>query len=187
MANIASEATGLIGGAATDLDFIDGSTITNGDFAFVKDSGKFYYYRANTSGGLSEDSPIVIVPDTNPGSINWELAGSNQMITIVKTANWNVSAAYLQAGVTITNTGDTGETIGTLPAGSVNDSLCCYIDANEYLRLSADGSETFRYGSDVSAAGGYIRTNEIGIFFKIEWLGGEWVITQLTGDLKYDE
>lgn len=190
MAIVAYECTSLTGGASGSLDYIDGSVINNGDIAFVKSNGKHYYYRANTSGTGTEDSPIIICPDANPGSIDWELGASNQMITITKTQAddpFTVTAAYLQAGVTIANTGASGALDLQLPAGVANYSLSCYIDSEQYLKCTADGTETFRYGANASAAGGYIRSNTIGTFWKIEWLGGEWVITALTNDLKYDE
>jgi len=187
MAIEAKVCTALTGGGADALDFIDGSTLNNGDIAYTKVNGKFYYHRCNTAGGLTEDSPIVIVPDTNPGSINWELAGSNQMITIAKTSDFTVTAAYLQAGVMITNTGAAGAVNLTLPAGAADYSLECFVDAAQYLRCTANGSETFRYGTGTSAAGGYIRANTIGTHWKINWLGGEWVIKLYALTLKYDE
>lgn len=65
--------TSLTGGGSGALDSISGSNITNNDFAIVTSGGYVYFYRADTSGGAGESSPEIIVPDTNPGSINWEL------------------------------------------------------------------------------------------------------------------
>ena len=189
MATKAYECTALTGGAANALDFIDGSGINNGDIAFTKVNGTFYFHRANTSGGASEDSPLIIVPDTNPGSINWELASSNVPPQKVKTqadSPYSVSASDLTAGLMILNTGATGALNLSLPAGANNYQLMCYVAAAQYLRCTANGSEKFRYLSQQSAGGGYIRSNVVGTFWIIRWLNGEWVIKHLTGTLKYD-
>lgn len=64
----------LTGGTTGCLDAIDGSTISAGDHAKAQASGIVYYYTASTN-GAGESSPDIIVPDTNPGNINWDLDG----------------------------------------------------------------------------------------------------------------
>ena len=188
MATVAYHCNALTGGAANALDFIDGSTINNGDIAFTKVNGTFYFHEANTAGGASEDSPVVIVPDTNPGSINWEIAASNTLITKTQTTDYNVTASDLQSGaICIDNNGAAGAVNLTLPAGVVNYKLSCYVATNQYLRCTADGTEKFRYAGQQSAAGGYIRTDVVGTFWTIQFLVDEWVISLLTNNLKYDE
>jgi len=66
----------LTGGTGAALDGIDGDDITDGDLCKVVQVGpprSISYYRANATLGLAESSPEIIVPDTNPGSIGWEL------------------------------------------------------------------------------------------------------------------
>ena len=73
MALTAYKKTGLTGGASTDLDGIDGSSLEDGDFAFVTHEGKLYFYLMDADGGAGESSPDIIVPDNNAGTMNWIL------------------------------------------------------------------------------------------------------------------
>jgi len=78
--------TGLTGGAATDLDSVDGDSLVNGDFAFVFASGILYQYELDSTSGATEASPFVIAPDSNPGTKRWLLfhifgAGAHGSIT----------------------------------------------------------------------------------------------------------
>lgn len=69
--------TGLTGGTATDLDGIEGSTLVEGDLAWIyfdTNSVEYKYnYRLNATSGASESSPDVIAPDPNAGSKRWIL------------------------------------------------------------------------------------------------------------------
>ena len=80
MANYNYVKTARTGGGASALDGMDGLTggkggaaLTTGDIAFVYESGIKYEYWCNDAGGAGESDPTVIVPDTNAGTINWEL------------------------------------------------------------------------------------------------------------------
>jgi hypothetical protein len=54
--------------------------------------------------------------------------------------------------------------------------------------LIADGTDKFRYGSTEGVAGGYVRTNVVGVGYGLVCLEtGYWDITDLVGTLKYDE
>ena len=82
--------TGLTGGSATtDLDGVDGNKLVDGDVAFVYTGGKKYEYLLNATGGAAESSPNVIVPDTNPGTKNWELQ-SIVSASLVETENTDI-------------------------------------------------------------------------------------------------
>jgi len=77
--------TGLTGGLSSTLDGIDGNTIKDGDICFTFEGGRTFIHIADIDGGESESSPDVIVPDTNPGSINWKLHytfGSNKIVEV---------------------------------------------------------------------------------------------------------
>jgi hypothetical protein len=65
--------TTLTGGAATALDYIDGSLLVDGDFAYVTVAGVVYTYKLNASSGAAESSPNIISPDTNAGTKRWIL------------------------------------------------------------------------------------------------------------------
>ena len=64
-------------GGGDCLDGIDGASLTAGDGALVAlDSGsttpEVYFYRVYAS-SASESDPLVIAPDTNPGTLRWHL------------------------------------------------------------------------------------------------------------------
>lgn len=63
----------LTGGIPGALDVIDGNDLNDGDACIVTLSTGVYFYHLNATGGAVENSPYVIVPDTNPGTKNWEL------------------------------------------------------------------------------------------------------------------
>ena len=65
--------TVLTGGSSAALDGIDGSTLTDGDLAFVVAADYIYVYVVDADLGEAESSPTYIVPDTNPGSKTWVL------------------------------------------------------------------------------------------------------------------
>jgi len=104
-----------------------------------------------------------------------------------KTANYSVLAADLIGVYTFTNKGAAGEINFSLPAGAANYKVNFYVAAAQYLKVTADGSEKFRYQGTQGAAGGYVRSNVVGTFFTIFWSGDDWVICSLEGELNYDE
>lgn len=89
--------------------------------------------------------------------------------------------------VTFTNDSAVAELIFNLPLGAEGYRKSFRVTAAQYLRVKASGTEVFRFKSSQSAAGGYVRSNNIGTCFTIEFLGGEWLITGLLGALNYDE
>ena len=73
MANNFYPATGLIGGAAGDLDNIDGAGLADGDGAVVITDGIAYLYHLDATSAAGEASPGIIAPDDNPGDKRWIL------------------------------------------------------------------------------------------------------------------
>ena len=71
--------TELTGGGATALDVVDGddrgdgNALQDGDAAIVMMSSYYYLYILDDNLGGVEDSPNVIVPDTNAGDKRWVL------------------------------------------------------------------------------------------------------------------
>lgn len=108
-------------------------------------------------------------------------------VLVAKTANYNVLASDLNGLKTFTNNGAAGEINFSLPAGSANYKTTFIVVDAQYLKVTANGTEKFRYGGTQGAAGGYIRENTVGTVWTITWSGDDWVIAPLTGTLKYDE
>lgn len=75
MAVKAYKFTALTGGAASALDSIDGGGIALGSFAFTLRTTNQHYIHEASSSALSLDSPRIIPPANNPGSIRWILKG----------------------------------------------------------------------------------------------------------------
>ena len=70
--------TGLIGGGAWsggtgNLDAIDGASLAAGDVALTYVAGRARQYLLKESVGAVENSPWVIIPDSNPGNLWWDL------------------------------------------------------------------------------------------------------------------
>ena len=104
-----------------------------------------------------------------------------------KTADYTVLATELTGVYTFTNKGAAGAVEFTLPAGAANYKVAFYVAAAQYLKVTANGSEKFRYQGTQGAAGGYVRSNVVGTYFVLTWSGDDWVIHCLEGELKYDE
>jgi hypothetical protein len=83
--NIYWSKTGLTGGAATDLDSIDGTGLQDGEIAHVWISNVLYIYLLDVDSGAAESSPAIIAPDTNAGDKRWILqsyySGSGTLYT----------------------------------------------------------------------------------------------------------
>jgi hypothetical protein len=105
-----------------------------------------------------------------------------------KTGDYTLVATDLYGNQIFANTGASGAINFTLPAAVIGMKARFRITVAQYLKNTANGTDTFRYGSVSSAAGGYIRDNTIGSGWDIECVTtGEWVITLLGGAIKYDE
>ena len=64
--------SGITGGTSDDLDGIDGSGISADDLCVVANDLYVVWYKCVATSD-SEDSPWLIRPDTNPGSLGWAL------------------------------------------------------------------------------------------------------------------
>lgn len=104
-----------------------------------------------------------------------------------KTADYSVAAADLTGMKTFTNDGAAGEINFTLPAGAANYKADFYVTDAQYLKVTAAGTNKFRYLSSQGAAGGYIRANTVGTHWSVTWSGDDWVVDIKTGVLNYDE
>jgi len=88
---------------------------------------------------------------------------------------------------TYTNTTSVADIVFNLPPGADGLKVNVMVTESNYMKFVANGTEKFRYHTLQSAAGGYIRSNVIGVCFTIEWSGTEWIVTSLNGPIKYDE
>jgi len=115
------------------------------------------------------------------------VSGGGSYSLTAKTSDYTIQPSDLTGLKTFTNTGATGEVNFTLPAGAVNYKCNFVITENQYLKVTANGTDKFRYLGVYSEEGGYIRNNIIGTSFIIIWSGTEWIIINLEGSLYYDE
>lgn len=118
---------------------------------------------------------------TSSGSVSIK-----QVAYLAKTTDYSVSANDLRGNTVITNSGAAGEVILSLPAGSAGYQFECEVVASQYLRIKANGTETIILGGDVSAAGGYVRTNVPTRRASGKWNGVRWVITEMVGYWRKD-
>lgn len=91
-------------------------------------------------------------------------------------------SATTDVGTWNTNTGATGEVILTLPASATGRRFMFAVDAAQYLRVKAAGTDTIRDAATVSAAAGYIRANVAGNVLEVTCIAsGKWYVTSKTG------
>lgn len=129
--------TALTGGAANALDYIDGSLLNDGDFAFVTVYGVLYVYRLSSSSGASESSPAIIAPDTNAGTKRWLMQKLNES-----------RMGYIY-GLNLSHGADTDHDI-SVASGIARDGA----DADDMILTSALTKQADSVWSVGSAAGG---------------------------------
>jgi len=81
----------LTGGTSDALDSIDGAGLNDLDYAICVVSGEVYHYVLDDDLGGADDSPDIIVPDSNAGNKRWvlqKLAGTTANLS-------DLSAGYL--------------------------------------------------------------------------------------------
>ena len=122
---------GLIGGAATALDSIDGNSLLDNDRAFTLVGGILYVHELDATSGAAESSPAVIAPDTNPGTKRWILQATGYMDSGLGFADLTPSSGFSLTGGTTPavlivplnatlpgqDTGTAAPTTGTWPRG----------------------------------------------------------------------
>lgn len=150
--------TQLTGGGSTCLDGIDGNGLVVHDVAYVLDSlNNFSVYEATTE-NLAENSPLLIRPDSNPGSWDWRLhsVGGGPLYP---TYNVMISSSNITAvgsGRYVINTESSAATdnlkkVTGLNKGNRATLLCTtfnhvvLLKNGSYLRLEADFSLDSKY------------------------------------------
>lgn len=125
----------------------------------------------SSAGKLSTESTVVAKTEAGNG-------GATNTLT----------AAELNGHKTITNTGAGAEALIVLPAGVAGMKVNVVITVAQYMRFTADGSEKFRFQTETSAGGGYIRSNTIGDTLTAVFDGVDtWVLTIMFAGLSVDE
>lgn len=87
----------LTGGTTGCLDAINGAILNDGDAAFVVTDGKAYTYALDYDSALTESSPAIISPDSNPGNKRWILQSIGPF-NLVSTYGNNISTAVTAIG-----------------------------------------------------------------------------------------
>lgn len=132
--------TALIGGTTTALDGIDGSLLSNGDFAFVFYGNVNYIYQLDADLGGSESVPDIITPDENAGAKRWVLQACRDASAtakgIVELATGSEVLAGTETAKVITPAGLTSKISTSSTLGENSDlmlpsqkSVKSYVDA----------------------------------------------------------
>ena len=166
--------TARTGGGAPALDAMDGLTggkggvaLATGDIAHVYEGGIKYEYWCDIAGGAAESDPAVIVPDANPGNINWELQ-SVTPITISVADESEITLDTAKTGWGTAMAGDNEEfiqfrftaagvvTVVSNTANAINtdtDGFLCVYDAGTGIRIKnrLGATKDIRYVVNYSA------------------------------------
>ncbi len=104
------------------------------------------------------------------------------------TANITViHGQYVNNIMTFTNTAAGGAMEFVLPVAYLGAKVKAIVNAAQYLKITAGGTNTIRFLATQTAAGGYIRSNVVGNVVELEATGTtEWVITGIGGAWTYD-
>lgn len=136
--------TSLTGGTSNDLDGIDGSTLVAGDFAWVMDSSNnLYQYEAVEDSPAGEDSPFIIIPDTNPGNWGWYLQRSpaNSTLVITKASTDTLTAQEVTNSM-IDNYGQGAASTLTLPTAASGMAFLFTVSTTGYaIHIKAGASD----------------------------------------------
>jgi len=137
------------------------------------------------------DGEIKITADKHR-AWSWDVSETAWILIVghktkVKTAAYTVLANDLNGCITFSNLGAIAEVALSLPAVVAGYVGYFYVEAAQYLKIVADGTETFRYLGTQGAAGGYIRVNVIGRWVKIIGNSTEWVVAEMAGPWNYDQ
>lgn len=103
-----------------------------------------------------------------------------------KTTDYALTSADLTGMKLFDNNAAAGAVNFTLPAMVSGYKADFYVTDAQYLRVTAAGTDKFRYYTSEGAAGGYIRSNVRGTHFSVFCNGDSWVVNILSGALLYD-
>lgn len=135
-------ATNFTGGTTSDLDFTDGSELSDGDIGKVRKNSVAYEYILNASSGATADGVRVIEPNVNAGAKRWELlvsyAQSELFGDYSKTGDHAVLfgevGCWDDSGVAWISCDDQTVTVPT----SINEVYCLFACSDGVIRLDTD-------------------------------------------------
>jgi len=139
-------ATGLIGGAAGDLDKIPSATLGDADVALVTIVAKFYVYRFDSSSAAAESSPDVIAPDDIGGNGRWLLVFSNEDVVVDGDIGLTVQAYDINIALFRRHTLESGD---DLTIGEDEQKLLC-----DTFFINGTGSLTINGCGELCVIGG---------------------------------
>jgi len=141
------------------------------------------------NGKMLAGSNISLTENNDGGDETLTVASTNEPFTTsAKTADYQILASDLNGVKTFTNTAAIAAVNLILIEAIVGYKFSWLVDAAQYLKCTAFGTNTISYGRNSSAAGGYVRSNNVGTFVTMECLvAGKWTITKLTDILNYDQ
>jgi hypothetical protein len=143
--------------------------VTPADGEFFVDTDTYYVYigDGSTAGGVLIGTATF------------------SFVTSTKVADFSISSG--DNGIRYNNIGAGGTVIGSLPAAAASLQFGGAVLTAQYLRFTADGTDTINFGGTISAAGGYIRSNVVGSSITIEAHGtGGWIISAAQGSWSVD-
>lgn len=122
-------------------------------------------------GGIKVGTGLAI----NSGVLSAEVAAFTRVNYTHAVSPVTMTGADCSGFNVITNTGATAEVVMNLPAGADGLRVPAIITAAYDFTFVANGSETIRYLSTVSKAGGSIKSASIGDELQLDWNGTQWV------------
>lgn len=107
-------------------------------------------------------------------------------LIVAVTGDITITAGDMNGHKTYANIDAVGAVNITLPAGENGYCAHFYVAAAQYLKVTAVGTDRFRYVAEQGAVAGYIRSNTVGTYWKITFINGNYVIVPLAGVITYD-
>ena len=142
-------------------------------------------YRSYTS---QQDSNTGHTPSSDDGTWWVRTTVASAPEVKAKTSDYTITTLEVTNNVIFTNKSATASVNFDLPAATAGMVVSFEVRTAQYLKCTADGTDTFEYAGTSGAAGGYVRSNEVGTSWRLECReAGKWSITQLVGILNYDE
>jgi hypothetical protein len=122
---------------------------------------------------------------TATGGVISAVTGVGSLTVVSKTADYTVTSG--DYGKSFDNSGAGADITLSLPAAAVGAYLRATVYAAHYVELLANGTDQIAIGGDISAAGGYIRSNTPYSSITLEAHGvGKWIATAQVGAWSID-
>lgn len=143
MSELTLALSALTGGASGALDAIDGNDLAGGDAAIVVLATGVYHYKLDGSSSLSENSPYVIVPDSNPGTKRWILVDPVGPLNKINFTGSDLTIYVDPAGNDSTGDGTSGNPYAT-PQGALDSIKGQWIPGDVTVTIQCtDGQYAF--------------------------------------------